>query len=281
MVLSLALLLLVPACSRHDSLPVAKVNGAELSLARYRLLLAAAGEQAGHKSTPAEVMDRMIDRELFAQVARARKLEREPGVAIALEEAKDEILAQAYVQSLATPAADDAAAVSAFYDQHPELFARRRVFRVFELAVGVPDEGMAALSQLARQTRNVSEVAAWARKEHLPFNAGGITKGSERIAPQLLARLESMREGDIAVMAVPGGASVVQLLQSEPAPLSREEAAPMIRQLLQAGKSAEVAERERQQLRASASIEVLVDVHGRRAVQRAEASAPAERVLGL
>src|SRR5919198_6236273 len=72
---SALLLLLTAACSRQASVPgkpVAKVNGAEIPLVRYRMLLAGAREQAGsNKAAAAELMDRMIDRELMAQKARA------------------------------------------------------------------------------------------------------------------------------------------------------------------------------------------------------------------
>jgi hypothetical protein len=77
------------------------------------------------------------------------------------------------------------------------------------------------------------------------------------------------------VIEVPGGASIIQLVQSESAPLSQEQAAPMIEQLLRARKQAEIADREIKALRSSASIQYVVDL-GPRATQQASGQAPAE-----
>jgi hypothetical protein len=73
----------------------------------------------------------------------------------------------------------------------------------------------------------------------------------------------------------------VQLLHSEPTPLSREQAAPLIEQLLQARKRAEVAERERKHLRSTASIEVLVDIGRPRSVQPAQAASGLDPLTGF
>jgi EpsD family peptidyl-prolyl cis-trans isomerase len=151
-------------------------------------------------------------------------------------------------------------AVTAFYSENRPLFEQRRIYRVFELAVIASPDSVAALKARAKRAQGLHELAAWLKKRNVAFNAGGVTKASEQLSPQLLSRLVSMQDGQIEVMEVPGGASVVQLVQSDPAPLSPEAAAPMIEQLLRARKRAELAERERQYLRSKASIEYVVDL---------------------
>lgn len=269
MAFACAAALALGGCSRHSSIPgrlAATVNGTEISVPQLQMLLARVGESV----KPAAALDGLIDRELLAQKALALKLDHELLVAIALVDAKEDILAQAYVENLLGVSPEDESAVSAFYRDNPMLFEQRRIYRVFELAASVPQPRMAELKQLAGRAHGLQEIAAWLKAHNLPFNAGGVTKGSEQLAPQLLARLAAMREGQIVVMEVAGGASVVQLLDAQLAPLAREAAAPMIEQLLRARRRAEIAAREQKVLRSKATIEYMVDLGQPRA------SAPAK-----
>jgi EpsD family peptidyl-prolyl cis-trans isomerase len=236
------------------------VNGAEISVPHFQVVFARVAAQRAEKTDPAVLMDSLIDRELLAQKGLELKLDRDVAVAVALADAKADILAQAYLDNHVGSSSEDQGAVTAFYNEHPALFEQRRLYRVFELAVNAPPDSVAALKEHATRAHGLHEVAAWLKKQHLPFQAGGVTKASEQLAPQLLARLASMEDGQIEVLEVPGGASVVQLLHSEAAPLSRDAAAPMIEQLLRARKRADVSERERKYLRAKASIEYVVDL---------------------
>jgi EpsD family peptidyl-prolyl cis-trans isomerase len=257
-------LLVLAACSRHEpSVPTrvaAKVNGTEISVPHFQLLFARVAAQMAEKPNPAVLMDGLIDRELLAQKAVELKLDRDVPVALALADAKADILAQAYLENHVGWSSEDQSAVTAFYDEHPALFEQRRIYRVFELAVIAPADSVAALKERARRARGLHEVAAWLKNQNLPFEAGGVTKASEQLAPHLLSRLASMEDGQIEVLEVPGGASVLQLLQSDGAPLSRDAAAPTIERLLRLRKRAEASERERKYLRSKASIEYVVDL---------------------
>lgn len=121
---------------------------------------------------------------------------------------------------------------------------------------------MPELKRRAAHAHDLFQVVAWLKAERLPYNLGAVAKASEQLAPPLLSRLEPMREGEIAVMETAGGVSVLQLLQSDPAPLTREAAAPMIEQVLRARRQAQVAEQERKYLRSKAAIEYVVDLGG-------------------
>ena len=68
-----------------------------------------------------------------------------------------------------------------------------------------------------------------------------------------------MKEGDIAVFTTALGASVVQLVQAQDAPLTEEQAAPLIEQFLAGRKKLELAAAEVKRLRELASIEYVGD----------------------
>src|SRR6185436_19471902 len=141
---------------------------------------------------------------------------------------------------------------------NPALFAERRIFRVFELAAIAPPDKLHEIRLQASRARGLNEVADWLKASGLRFNAGGATKGSEEIAPGLLRTLADMKEGQIAVIDVNGGASIVQLLQSEPAPVALEAATPVIERILRARHQADAAASEMKNLRAKAAIEYFV-----------------------
>lgn len=255
-------LLALAACSPSpspQSRVAARVNGEAIPVAEFQMVVSQAGRTA-QKPAPAAVMESLIDRKLFAQKALALKYDQQPQVALLLDAAKESVLAQAYIASLADWSREDDEAVAAFYEKNRDLFEKRRIYRVVEIAVAASPELIARLKQRAMHARDLYGVVTWLKAQGLPYNLGAVAKPSEQLAPPLLSHLTAMREGEIAIMEVTGGASVLQLLQSDPAPLTREAAAPLIERALRARKQAELAEAQRKYLHTKAHIEYVVDL---------------------
>jgi len=144
----------LPACDRasaerHAQL-AARVNGAEISV-----------RQLGAGSAPAKAgaLEKVIDRELLVQQALNAGLDREPAVRDAIDAARRQILAEAWLEKVAAGKAVSREEVHAFYAAHPELFAERRVYRVRETRL-VPAEQvpLAHLAQLSGMTAGESAV---------------------------------------------------------------------------------------------------------------------------
>src|SRR6185369_1599295 len=86
-----------------------------------------------------EKLDRVIDRELLVQQAQQLGLDRDPEVARKVEEARRQVLAQAWLdRAAARDNRSSAAETAKFYDENPALFAQRRIYRFQELVVSVP-----------------------------------------------------------------------------------------------------------------------------------------------
>jgi EpsD family peptidyl-prolyl cis-trans isomerase len=251
--------LALSACGTRPDL-AATVNGRGISVEQFRQALAQAGSAALPASGPRQLLDGMIDRELLVEKAEQLKLDRSLPVAQAIEAARANILAQVYVEHSLGTRPSRSQEVSAFYDDHAALFAGRRIYRLFELAIIAPEDRIADIRQRVVHARGLYEIAEWLKSQNLAFNAGGVTRSSEYLAPALLQQVSGMKEGQVAIIEVPGGASIVQLIHSEHAPLSRDQAAPMIEELLRARRRLEVAEREVKFLRGRAAIEYAVDL---------------------
>src|SRR5262245_45666707 len=109
----------------------AKVNDDEITVHQINYLLARIQNIAPEDETRAkrEILDRLIDQHLAKQMAVQKKLDRSPNVVQAIEAAKVEILARAYLEQVAAELPKPAPwETKLYYAEHPELFARRRLF---------------------------------------------------------------------------------------------------------------------------------------------------------
>ena len=249
--LAVLAVLAAPGCERASAsrsgtpVVVAKVNGTEISTR----------EAAGAQS-----LEKVIDRELLVQRALAEGLDRDPQVAQSIDSARRQLLAQAWLERAAGAVRSSAEEVRSFYAANPALFGERRIYRLRELAVSAPAELVEMLRAEAARAREFEEVAAWLRLRDASFSAFSSTQPAEQVPLSQLPQLARMKPGEIAVFAGPGGASVVQLLHAEEAPLTEQQAAPVIEQFLAARKRMELAAAEVRRLRESARIEYVGDV---------------------
>jgi EpsD family peptidyl-prolyl cis-trans isomerase len=224
---------------------VAKVNGAEIS---------------AHQPTSAQALEKVIDRELLVQQALHAGLDRDPAVMELIDHARRQLLAQAWLERKANPAKPAADEVLAFYAENPALFGKRRVYRLRELVVSAPEELIGVLRAEAAKAKDLDELAAWLKSRNARFSAASTTQPAEQLPLAFLPELARMNEGEIAVFAAPpAGASVVQLVYAEHAPLTEQQAAPVIEKLLAGRKRLEIAAAEIKRLRETASIEYLAE----------------------
>jgi len=254
LLLGLVLLLVTAGCQRADAGKpaahvVAKVNGTEIS-----------AQQAAN----AQALDAIIDRELLVQKALAAGLDREPAVQQSLDNARRQVLAQAYVDRVLKSSLEvRSEEIRAFYAENPALFAERRLYRLQELVVPAPAEFIDVLRAEAARAENMEQVAAWLNSRNAKYSAASLTQPAEQLPLSQLPRIAAMKPGEIAVFATPIGASVLQLVHAEPAPLSEQQAVPLIEQFLAGRKRLELAAAEVRRLRDSARIEYVGDFKAR------------------
>jgi EpsD family peptidyl-prolyl cis-trans isomerase len=258
MVVSLLAFVLIPAGCGVNANPkstgqlAAKVNGTEITVQQV------AGTRQGNRL---QALDKIIDRELLVQKALEAKLDADPEVAQALDNARRQLLAQAYLERAAAARAKSSAEeISAFYAENPALFAQRRIYRLREITVSAAADKLDLIRSELAAARDLDEVAGWLKWRNLKVSPPtGATQPAEQLPLSYLPQLSRMKEGDIAVFSTALGASVVQLMHAQDAPLTEEQAAPLIEQFLAGRKRLELAAAEVKRLRDLASIEYVGD----------------------
>ncbi len=248
-------------CSRvgGDATQVAaKVNDTEISLSQLQHLMqrqpAVAPEHADAQAR--RVLDAVLDQELAAQGARKMGLDKEPRVVQAIEAARREVLARSYHDVLAEktplPASDD---IDRYYDSQPALFAQRRFYAMQETLVQGDHAELAALQTAVQMTPNAARMAEVLREARLRSTSRQMTISPEDVPLPLLAKLADLREGHSLMVPAPGGARVLTLLSSTPAPLSREAARNAIQSFLTNERKRQTVQQGMKSLRDAAQIE--------------------------
>ncbi len=247
-----------PDIRQTTSRIAARVNGEEVSIHQIDSVFARNSNMTPERAGRAAVLarERIIDQELLVQEALEAKLNRDAEVAQAIERARRQILAQAYIERTVSSASQASAAeISHFYEENPALFEQRRIYRVLELVVVVPPERSAAFQDAVAGKKNLAEVVRWLDSQKLPFDTATTSRAAEQIPMNVLSRLSGMHDGQIAVFPTPHGVSVVRLEQSAAAPLSENQAAVAIARYLHNRKRLELAQAEITKLRERAKID--------------------------
>ncbi|MBL8469454.1 EpsD family peptidyl-prolyl cis-trans isomerase [Methyloversatilis discipulorum] len=238
----------------------AKVNGGEVSVHQINQVMqrtnVANPEQA--KAASRQVLERLIDQELLVQQAVEKKLDRDPKTLQAIEAARREVLARAYLEQVSGAAAKPTdSEIKDYYSQHPELFAERRIFNLRELAIAAGPDFTPKLEQFMSQPRNLQQIAEWLRSENVRFTANAVTKPAEQLPLEMVKRVHQIKDGQIGVLGTPNGILVIEVAASRSVPVDENAARPVIEQFLLNQRKGELAQSEVKKLRESGKIEYM------------------------
>lgn len=239
---------------------VAKVNGDEISVHQVNLQLSRAGKvtEEQSKEISKKIVSKLVDQQLLLQKAKESKLDRDPQILQVLEAAKAEMLAQAYLERVASKAQKPSSTeMDKFYSEHPELFSKRRVFRLQELVVNTTPEKFESIQTGIKDLKGINEVAAWLKDHSYAFNVNSNVKPAEQLSGNLLKILQPLEDGKFIVVNTGNGLNIVNLAASQEQPIARDKAEPIIQQYFLNKHKNELIKSELEALRSKASIEYL------------------------
>ena len=237
----------------------AKVNSGEISVHQINYILSRTNAGATTPETAPkirrEILDRLVDQELAVEKAVEKKLDRSPDVLMAIENARREILARAYVEqitaAMAKPTVDEA---KKYYAEHPPLFAERRIYNIQEIVLPATPGVAEELRKMLESGKSMEDIANWLKGKDIKFAGGSATRPAEQIPLELLPRIHPLKVGEGLIMQNPQSVTVMRLAASQSVPVSEDVALPRIQQFLGNQRGAEAAKQEFKELKAKAKI---------------------------
>lgn len=260
-VLYLAVSVVMTGCGDKKDKPAtqtaAKVDKEEITVHQINAVLQ---QQRGLKAEQTEaasraVLERLIDRELAVQKAAELKLDRDPRVVQAMEAARRDIIARAYIDKIGEGAAKPSAAdIKTYYDEHPALFKERRVYQLQELSISAGPEQVESLRNKLTAAKSISEVVDFLKVSNITFTTNSVVRAAEQLPMAALPTLAKMKDGQAMLNPTPSGAQVVVLIGSREQSVDEERAAKAIEQYLLNERKRKIVADDLKALRAAAKI---------------------------
>lgn len=238
---------------------VATVDGDDISKAELDLALSRLGELSDAQAAEAKskLLQALVDQRLVEQAARKAGLDKERAVEIAMAQASRQVLAEAYIErNFKDVGKPSDAEIAEYFDQHPELFSQRRIYRLQEIELNVDPSRMTEIQGRLESSRSMGDFVNWLKEQNIDGKAAVAVKPAEQIPTPLLARLVQMKDGQVTILAGrPGQVLVVQLQESQLQPVTLEQANGAISRALTTLKRKELMEADLKKLREAAKIE--------------------------
>ena len=258
-----AIAILISGCEKpttaEKSEMVASVGDEKITQAELDLALARLGELSEAQTAEAKgkLLQALVDQRLIAQAAQKAGLDKEPVVEIAMANASRQVLVEAYAErnfkDVAKPSDTE---IAEYYEQHPELFSQRRIYRIQELDLQVDASRMADVEAKLKSSHSLGDFVNWVKEQGIEGKTAVAVKPAEQIPAALLARLSQMTDGQVALLpGRPGHVVIQQLQESQLQPVTLEQARNAIERALTTQKRKELMEADLKKLREAAKIE--------------------------
>ncbi|MEK8085779.1 EpsD family peptidyl-prolyl cis-trans isomerase [Aquabacterium sp. A3] len=258
----------------------ARVNGDEITVHQINQILQRQPNLKPEQADAASqrILEGLIDQQLAVAKAEEQKLDRDPQIVQALDSARRNILARAYLERTsaavaATPTDED---IRKYYDEKPALFAKRKVYALQEFTVPGTPEQYQPLVQTLQNTKNPQEFADALKASGMKFNANQVTQAAENLPMAIVDQLAKVGDGQALYITAKDGFKAVLVVASREQPIDFEKAKPIIEQFLMTERRREAAQKEIKTLREAAKIDYLGKFAEKAAQPASEASAPAE-----
>jgi EpsD family peptidyl-prolyl cis-trans isomerase len=204
-----------------------------------------------------DVLDGLIARQLLIDQAEKKKMDRDPRVMQAIERAKEQILAQAYLQTkmsnLQKPSETD---IRDFYEKNPQLFAQRKQFDTRELNIDTRDLSPELVAKM-NSAHSLDEVQSWLQAHQIKFMPIDATRSTAELPMEVTKAITKMAPGSLFTVKQGDKSQLIELQEIRNVPLTLDAARPKIVEFLMLQKSKEAADAEISRLRAAAKIEYL------------------------
>ncbi len=262
-----AVISLVTACGKKpgdekSSQSIVSVNGDEITVHQINNELQRANVQpAQQEAASKQIVQGLVDRQILVQAALKEKLDRNPPVMQAIENAKTQILAQAYlesrVSSLVKPTSTE---IADYRTQHADIFANRKIYITDEAVFGLDAGNAEQLQALVKSAKTLKEVEQWLSAHQVKFAQTRVAHAAETLPPQLLTKFSQMALGQVVFINASGASGrtmAVSMAEVKEMAISEKDSKPLIERILTEQKRKLTAEAEMKRLRGEAKIQYI------------------------
>lgn len=252
-----ALMLLLSAC--HKSVGgqvVAVVNGEEITQQDLNGELQGATVPPGadKNQVMAQLLQRVVDRKLLVQDAKAQGLDKSPEYLDQMRRSQDglilNLLAAKAAKNISLP---DNAAVMQYIETNPTMFSGRRRYALEQIAFAQPKDAK-ILTELA-PVHSLDAVAAVLSAHGIQFSRGKGELDTGSVPPAVASRLASLPAGEPFLVPDNGRIVASVIASTQAAPTPEEQAKPAAVKLLRQQSLSDTIHRQLDKARSSAKIE--------------------------
>jgi peptidyl-prolyl cis-trans isomerase C len=249
------------ACGSKDKKAgqaLVRVNGEEITVLQINDELKRAGVKADQQETATkQLLESLIDRQLILAEAMRNKIDRTPEVTQAIERAKAQIIAQAYLKSIMSKITKPSIAeINDYFQKHPEYFTQRKQYDIQQLII-VSKDLSNELKSAIDSASSLDSVEAWLHNHNIRYVRAKLTRNTSDLPEVMVAKLKDMKKGQLFIVTE-GEKSLLNIITDiKDSPVSAKDAEPQIEQYLFNKKTKEAADAEITHLRSSAKIEYL------------------------
>lgn len=251
----------IPACKskeKKSGQALVRVNGEEITVLQINDELRRAGVKYDQQEyATGKFLQILIDRNLLSDEAMRNRIDRTPEVVQAIERAKSEIIAQAYLGSVMTKISKPSVAeIRDYFQTHPEYFSERKQLDMHQLVISEKDFN-AELRLFIDSANSIDEVAEWLDSHNVKYARGQLSRSTSDMPEQMVATIKKMNKGQLFLIKERDNHLLNFIIDIKDSPVTFNNAALQIEQYLINKKSKDAVDAEIAHLRSLAKIEYL------------------------
>src|SRR4051794_25248361 len=256
-VLAIVLALVVSSCEKKPGgQTVAVVNNEEITAADLNAELSSSNLPTADasKDVRAQALERLIDRRLLAQQAKADGLDKSPEFLNQQRRSTEDLLINMLISRQAnTQQVPSAAEIAKFEASRPGMFAKREIWTLNELLYPLPKD--AAVTAKIAAAKSLDEVAQALTAAGIQFTRATKQFDSAVLPPNLYAQLGNLAPGEPFIAPGPDKAVASVITERKPAPLSADQQRQLALGQLKREQVNEIVGKRVKELKAKAKIE--------------------------
>ena len=181
------------------------------------------------ESASRKAVSNLVEQTIVLQKAHDLKLDRDERVMQNIEATRREVIVGAYLDRIAEGAAKPSDKdIHAYYDENPALFVQRRVYTFDDVAIDVRAAQHKDVQAQLAQLKTAPEIGEYLKSHQIPARSNRLTQAAENVPLLLLKRVAALKPGQGVMVSNEAGLRVLLLDDARDAPLSEEEARPVI-----------------------------------------------------